>query len=81
MIDVVMAGGLWEDVDEETEALLHQWHVKIGDAVSAGDILVTVELVKTTHEIAAPASGVVASIEVQQEDTFPRDAVLARIEV
>ena len=54
--------------------------VKPGDAVSAGQPLAVVELVKTTHEVTAPADGVVAALEVAAQDTFGRSAVLARLE-
>lgn len=80
MIDIVMSDAVWQDVEEGTEALLQDWLVKPGDAVSAGQALAVVELVKTTHEVTAPADGVVASIEVAAQDTFGRSAVLARLE-
>ena len=59
---------------------LQDWLVKPGDVVSAGQALAVVELVKTTHEVAAPADGVVAALEVAAQDTFGRGAVLARLE-
>lgn len=80
MIDVLMSDAAWQDVEEGTEALLQDWLVKPGDAVSAGQALAVVELVKTTHEVAAPADGVVAALEVAAQDTFGRGAVLARLE-
>lgn len=80
MINVVMAEDLWMDLEEDTEALLHEWHVGIGDIVVVGQVMATAELVKTTHEVPAPASGRVAAIEVQSDETFGRGVVLARIE-
>ncbi|CAJ0704928.1 lipoyl domain-containing protein [Ralstonia holmesii] len=80
MIDIVMSDAVWQDVEDGTEALLQDWLVKPGDAVSAGQALAVVELVKTTHEVAAPADGVVAVLEVAAQDTFGRGAVLARLE-
>lgn len=80
MIDVLMSDAAWQDVEEGTEALLQDWLVKPGDAVSAGQALAVVELVKTTHEVAAPADGVVAALDVAAQDTFARGAVLARLE-
>ncbi|AJW45734.1 MULTISPECIES: lipoyl domain-containing protein [Ralstonia] len=80
MIDVLMSDAAWQDVEEGTEALLQEWLVKPGEAVSAGQPLAVVELVKTTHEVTAPADGVVAALEVAAQDTFGRSAVLARLE-
>ncbi|WP_343548160.1 lipoyl domain-containing protein [Ralstonia sp.] len=80
MIDVLMSDAAWQDVEEGTEALLQDWLVKPGDAVSAGQALAVVELVKTTHEVVAPADGVVVALEVAAQDTFGRSAVLARLE-
>lgn len=80
MIDIVMADSVWADVEDGTEALLQDWQVKVGDRVTAGQVLVVAELVKTTHEITAPVAGRVAVINVQAQDTFPRGAVLARLE-
>ncbi|MDY7508504.1 lipoyl domain-containing protein [Ralstonia wenshanensis] len=80
MIDIVMSDAVWQDVEDGTEALLQDWLVKPGDVVNAGQALAVVELVKTTHEVAAPADGVVAALEVAAQDTFGRGAVLAQLE-
>jgi biotin carboxyl carrier protein len=80
MTDVTMADTVWQDVEEGTEALLQEWLVQPGDTVSAGQVLGVAELVKTTHEITAPAAGVVAALSVAAQDTFARGAVLARLE-
>jgi len=80
MIDVKLDGAVWDDVEEGTEALLQDWQVEVGQQVSAGQTLVVAELVKTTHEVTAPAAGRLAAIEVAAGDTFGRHTVLARIE-
>jgi biotin carboxyl carrier protein len=79
MIDVVMAGDVWNDVEEGTEALLQAWQVKEGDQVAAGQLLVLAELVKTTHEITAPVAGRVVALLAAEGDTFGRSKVLAQI--
>ncbi|WP_353194818.1 lipoyl domain-containing protein [Pusillimonas noertemannii] len=79
MSDIVMSDEGWLDVEEGTEALLQEWHVKPGESVSEGQTVAIAELVKTTHEIMAPSAGVVADILVQAGDTFPRDAILAKL--
>lgn len=80
MTDVTMADTVWQDVEDGTEALLQEWLVKPGDAVSAGQPLGVAELVKTTHEIVAPADGIVSALAVAAQNTFGRGAVLARLE-
>jgi biotin carboxyl carrier protein len=80
MTNVTMADAVWQDVEDGTEALLQEWLVKPGDTVSAGQALGVAELVKTTHEITAPVDGVVTALLVAAQDTFGRDAVLARLE-
>lgn len=79
MIDVVMAGNVWDDVEEGTEALLQEWQVKEGDQVAAGQVLVLAELVKTTHEVTAPAAGRVLALLTAEGETFGRSKVLAQI--
>lgn len=80
MTEVLMADNVWDDVEEGTEALLQEWQVKEGDTVTAGQLMVLAELVKTTHEIVAPVAGRVAAILVQENETFGRSKVLAQIE-
>ncbi|MGN5477899.1 biotin/lipoyl-containing protein [Cupriavidus basilensis] len=80
MIDVLMSDAVWRVVEEGTEALLQEWSVQSGDTVRAGQVLGVVELVKTTHEIRAPADGVVAALIMAAQDTFGRGTVLARLE-
>jgi len=80
MTDIILDDAVWADVDEGTEALLQEWQVKAGDSVEAGQVLAVAELVKTSHEIFAPAAGRVAAIKVPEQDTFARGAVLAQLE-
>ena len=46
------------------EGNLQKWHVKIGDKVSAGDILAEIETDKATMEIEAVDEGKVTNILV-----------------
>ena len=79
MIDVLMTGDVWDDVEEGTEALLQDWQVKEGDQVAAGQVLALAELVKTTHEITAPAAGRVTALLAAAGDTFGPATVLAQL--
>lgn len=80
MTDLALPLELWEDAGDDTEALMEAWNVAVGDSVSAGQVLATAVIVKTTVELVAPSSGVVAEILVAAGDTFPRGAALARLE-
>ncbi len=80
MTQIVLDDAVWADVEEGTEALLQEWQVKPGDTVEAGQVLGVVELVKTSHEILAPGAGRVAALEVEEQATFGRGAVLAVLE-
>lgn len=80
MTDIVLDDAVWADVEEGTEALLQEWQVAAGDSVEAGQVLCVAELVKTTHEVAAPSAGKIVSLAVAAEDTFGRGAVLAVLE-
>ena len=76
-MDVLMPQ-LGETVGEGTIAA---WHKSAGDAVEKGDILLDVETDKVATEIEAPASGVLASIDVPEGETVDVGTVLAVIAV
>ncbi len=79
MTNVVLNDDAWQDVEDGTEGLLDEWLVGVGDSVSQGQVIANVVLVKTNHEIEAPADGTIQSIEVADQDNFTRGAVLAII--
>ncbi|QDF99441.1 biotin attachment protein [Azoarcus sp. DD4] len=80
MTEIILDDAVWADVDEGTEALLQEWQVKEGDSVAAGQVLAVAELVKTSHEIFAPSAGRIAKLNVAEQDTFGRGAVIALLE-
>lgn len=80
MIEVTLLDIAWEDVEEGTEALVNEWMVAEGDRVEAGQTLGVVELVKTSHEVAAPAAGIVKQIKVGKQETFGRGQPLIVLE-
>jgi pyruvate dehydrogenase E2 component (dihydrolipoamide acetyltransferase) len=69
---------LGETVSEGTIAA---WHKQAGDAVEKGDVLLDVETDKVATEIEAPASGVLARIDVPEGDTVDVGTVLAVIAI
>ncbi|HJV84072.1 MAG TPA: lipoyl domain-containing protein [Noviherbaspirillum sp.] len=80
MIEVTLMDSAWADVEEGTEALVDEWMVAEGDRVEAGQTLGVVELVKTSHEIAAPSAGIVKTIKVGKQETFGRGQALILLE-
>ena len=78
-MNITIPDDIWADLEEGTEALLQEWHVREGDTVTKGQVLGVAELVKSSIEILAPADGRVTSLMPAQE-TFARGAALGRIE-
>jgi pyruvate/2-oxoglutarate dehydrogenase complex dihydrolipoamide acyltransferase (E2) component len=78
--DVILADEYWEDVEEGTESLIEEWHVKEGDKVSAGQKLADLVVVKTNIELTSPVDGVLEKIAIQADDTFSKGIVLATIQ-
>jgi len=76
-MDVIMPQ-LGETVGEGTIA---GWYKQAGDAVEKGDVLLDVETDKVATEIEAPASGILASIDVPEGETVDVGTVLAVITV
>lgn len=68
--DIILPQDAWQDVEPGTEALVEDWLVQVGDSVQAGQPLASVVVVKSSHEVLAPADGVVESILVPAEGTF-----------
>jgi acetyl-CoA/propionyl-CoA carboxylase biotin carboxyl carrier protein len=55
-------------------------HVAVGDAVEAGDSIVTLEAMKMEHVVAATGPGRIAELAVKAGDQVTRGATLATIE-
>lgn len=62
-----------------TEGTIARWNKKIGDSVSADELLVEIETDKVTMEVNAPASGVLAEIVANAGDTVEIGALLGII--
>ena len=64
------------DVDE---AIVANWFVREGTAVTAGDPIAEIQIEKVSIDVLAPATGEIAEILVGEQDEFRRGDVLARI--
>lgn len=62
-----------------TEGTVVAWVVNEGEAIEEGDELVEIETAKATDYVMAPASGIVARIDVQVDETVPCGTRLAVI--
>jgi len=76
---VTLDDTIWEDVEAGMEAMLDEWHVSQGDAVTEGQCLATVMLVKSSHELIAPSSGVVSKLYLAEEAYFTQGQPLLEI--
>ncbi|MFT4626415.1 MAG: acetyl/propionyl-CoA carboxylase alpha subunit [Myxococcota bacterium] len=56
-------------------------HVAVGDAVEAGDKLVTVEAMKMEHTLTAPDDGTVVEVRVEAGEAVDGGTLLVRLEV
>jgi 2-oxoglutarate dehydrogenase E2 component (dihydrolipoamide succinyltransferase) len=72
--DVVMPQ-MGESIAEGT---VSKWLKKVGDKVDRDEPLLEISTDKVDAEIPSPAAGVVAEILVQEGDTVPVNAVVAR---
>lgn len=77
MMEITLGGEAWKDVEPGVEALVDKWLVGEGDAVRAGQPLVSVVLVKTNQEIVAPADGQIEKILVPANETFAQGQAIA----
>ncbi|MSQ66416.1 MAG: 2-oxoglutarate dehydrogenase complex dihydrolipoyllysine-residue succinyltransferase [Limnohabitans sp.] len=62
------------------EATLLQWKKKVGEAVSADEILIDVETDKVVLEVPAPSAGVLVEILCADDSTVQADQLIARID-
>ena len=62
------------------EATMLQWKKKVGEAVSADEILIEIETDKVVLEVPAPAAGVISEIIVADGGTVAAEQLIARID-
>ena len=66
--------------NEISEAQIDLWHKAVGDAVEAGEEIVSITTPKVSVDLEAPAGGVIAEILADEDDIAAVGAVLAVIE-
>ena len=62
------------------EGTIVRWHKKVGERVKKDEILLEISTDKVDSEIPSPASGVLAEITVQEQETVPVQTVIAYLE-
>ena len=62
------------------EGTIIKWLKNVGDRVEKGEMIVEVETVKATHEIEAPASGVLKEMLAAEGETIEVGSDIATIE-
>ena len=63
-----------------TEGTIVKWYKKIGERVQKDETLLEISTDKVDSEIPAPASGVLASIVVGEQQTVPVQTVIGYLE-
>ncbi len=62
------------------EATMLQWKKKVGDAITADEILIEIETDKVVLEVPAPAAGVLVELVVADGATVAAEQLIARID-
>ena len=60
-----------------TEGAVAEWYITIGDYVSAGEIIVSIESNKSVVDVESTFSGYLRSIQVENGEVVPIGAVIA----
>jgi pyruvate/2-oxoglutarate dehydrogenase complex dihydrolipoamide acyltransferase (E2) component len=63
------------------DAVVMEWHKKVGDSVEAGEIIGVIEADKATIELESPATGTLTEIIGEIGETYEIGEALAVLEV
>lgn len=63
------------------DAVVMEWHKKVGDSVEAGEIIGVIEADKATVELESPATGTLTEIIGEIGETYEIGEALAVLEV
>lgn len=76
----VDSAAVWpEDSMDVEEAVVANWFVREGSAVAAGETVCEIQIEKVSVDVPAPVDGELAVVQVAEDETFTRGAVLAEI--
>lgn len=64
-----------------TEGRVVEWRVAVGDAVSLGQCVATIESEKTQEDVLAESDGILVEIVASADETVPVGGVIGRIRV
>ena len=67
------------DSEDVEEAIVSNWFVREGTAVTKGDPIVEIQIEKVSIDIPAPTTGEITEILIDEQGEFQRGDVLARI--
>ncbi|MFM0512155.1 acetyl/propionyl/methylcrotonyl-CoA carboxylase subunit alpha [Paraburkholderia sp. RL17-373-BIF-A] len=73
------AGAQGSEVRSDMPGSVTEIHVKAGDEVKAGDVLVVMEAMKLIFPLAAPRDGVIESLHCQVGEIVPRGQTLVQL--
>lgn len=80
MMNILLQDDAWEDLEEDVEALLDEWHVREGEVVEQGQLIATAMVAKSSFDVLAPAAGTIRKLLVTAQDNFTRSQALAELE-
>lgn len=67
------------DSDDVDEAIVSNWFVREGTAVTNGDAIAEIQIEKVSIDVPAPITGTVTEIQVPEQGEFRRGDILAHI--
>jgi pyruvate/2-oxoglutarate dehydrogenase complex dihydrolipoamide acyltransferase (E2) component len=74
------SGAAWpEDADDVEEAIVANWFVREGARVERGETVCEIQIEKVSIDVPAPAAGILASVEVGDNEEFRRGDVLGYV--
>lgn len=72
MTDILIPAGLWSEGDS---AVIGSWLYADGDLVHQGNIIAEIMVEKTSHDLAAPATGILRIAVPEEAELSPGQSV------
>jgi pyruvate/2-oxoglutarate dehydrogenase complex dihydrolipoamide acyltransferase (E2) component len=77
---VVDSAAIWPaDSEDVEEAIVSNWFVREGTAVTEGDPIAEIQIEKVSIDVPAPTTGEITEILIDEQSEFQRGDALARI--